>query len=106
MMRKRAKLTHVAADGSARMVDVSGKDETLRTARARGVRQRRHRLHEARRGQNGPTDPCKARRKHRERQAERHPKQEGGSTDQDVLREIIRQRRERLGEPIVHGGAA
>ena len=29
-------LTHVAADGSARMVDVSGKPEQLRTALARG----------------------------------------------------------------------
>jgi cyclic pyranopterin monophosphate synthase len=32
-----AKLTHVAADGSARMVDVSDKPETLRAARARGA---------------------------------------------------------------------
>ena len=29
-------LTHVAADGSARMVDVSAKTESVRTARARG----------------------------------------------------------------------
>jgi len=29
-------LTHVAPDGTARMVDVSAKDETVRTARARG----------------------------------------------------------------------
>lgn len=42
MSRKPAKggtpgqLTHVAPDGSARMVDVSDKPETLRTARARG----------------------------------------------------------------------
>lgn len=36
MTKKRAKLTHVAPDGSARMVDVSAKPETLRTARARG----------------------------------------------------------------------
>jgi cyclic pyranopterin phosphate synthase len=34
--RKRLKLSHVAPDGSARMVDVSGKPESLRTARARG----------------------------------------------------------------------
>jgi cyclic pyranopterin phosphate synthase len=31
------KLSHVAADGSARMVDVSGKPESVRTARARGT---------------------------------------------------------------------
>jgi len=31
------KLSHVAPDGSARMVDVSAKPETLRTARARGA---------------------------------------------------------------------
>jgi cyclic pyranopterin phosphate synthase len=31
-----AKLTHVGGDGSARMVDVSAKEETVRTARARG----------------------------------------------------------------------
>ena len=36
MTRKAAKLTHVAPDGAARMVDVSGKPETVRTARARG----------------------------------------------------------------------
>ena len=35
-MKKPAKLSHVAGDGSARMVDVSAKPETLRTARARG----------------------------------------------------------------------
>jgi cyclic pyranopterin phosphate synthase len=35
-MTKKAKLTHVAPDGSARMVDVSAKPETARTARARG----------------------------------------------------------------------
>jgi cyclic pyranopterin phosphate synthase len=35
--KKRANLSHIAPDGMARMVDVSGKDETLRTARARGV---------------------------------------------------------------------
>jgi cyclic pyranopterin monophosphate synthase len=34
-MKKR--LTHVAADGSASMVDVSGKEPTPRTARARGA---------------------------------------------------------------------
>jgi len=34
--KKRAKLSHVDPDGSARMVDVSAKPETLRTARARG----------------------------------------------------------------------
>jgi len=34
--RKRAKLSHVASDGSARMVDVSAKPTSLRTARARG----------------------------------------------------------------------
>src|SRR5438093_1460358 len=34
-MRKQS-LSHVSADGSARMVDVSEKAETLRTARARG----------------------------------------------------------------------
>jgi cyclic pyranopterin monophosphate synthase len=33
---RKPKLTHVDADGSARMVDVSAKPETLRTARARG----------------------------------------------------------------------
>ena len=37
MKKKPGKLTHVAADGSARMVDVSAKPETLRTARARGT---------------------------------------------------------------------
>ena len=31
------KLTHVATDGSASMVDVSSKEPTLRTARARGT---------------------------------------------------------------------
>lgn len=36
MKKKPAKLTHVADDGSARMVDVSAKPETVRTARARG----------------------------------------------------------------------
>ena len=36
MTKKQGKLTHVAPDGSARMVDVSAKPETLRTARARG----------------------------------------------------------------------
>jgi len=34
--KKRAKLSHVAADGSAKMVDVSAKPETIRTARAQG----------------------------------------------------------------------
>lgn len=37
MKKKSAPLTHVADDGSARMVDVSAKPESLRTARARGV---------------------------------------------------------------------
>lgn len=37
MTKKPAKLSHVAADGSARMVDVSEKPNTLRTARARGT---------------------------------------------------------------------
>jgi cyclic pyranopterin monophosphate synthase len=36
LKKKPHKLTHVADDGSARMVDVSAKPETLRTARARG----------------------------------------------------------------------
>ena len=36
-MKKKARLSHVSSDGSARMVDVSGKDATLRTARARGT---------------------------------------------------------------------
>jgi cyclic pyranopterin phosphate synthase len=36
MTRKRAKLSHVATDGSARMVDVSAKPETARTATAQG----------------------------------------------------------------------
>ena len=36
MTRKARGLTHVAADGSARMVDVSDKPETKRTARAQG----------------------------------------------------------------------
>lgn len=36
MIKKPAKLSHVAADGSARMVDVSAKPETARSARARG----------------------------------------------------------------------
>lgn len=36
MTKAQDKLTHVAADGSARMVDVSGKEQTLRTARAQG----------------------------------------------------------------------
>lgn len=35
-MKKKPALSHVATDGSARMVDVSGKPETARTARARG----------------------------------------------------------------------
>jgi cyclic pyranopterin phosphate synthase len=36
--KKRSRgLTHVASDGSARMVDVSAKPETVRTARARGA---------------------------------------------------------------------
>jgi cyclic pyranopterin phosphate synthase len=35
--KKRVSLTHVASDGSARMVDVSSKPETVRTARARGA---------------------------------------------------------------------
>ena len=33
---ERGRLTHVGPDGSARMVDVSAKDPTVRTARARG----------------------------------------------------------------------
>lgn len=37
MTRKPRGLTHVAADGSARMVDVSQKPETRRTARAEGA---------------------------------------------------------------------
>lgn len=37
MTRKPRGLTHVAADGAARMVDVSEKPETQRTARARGA---------------------------------------------------------------------
>jgi cyclic pyranopterin phosphate synthase len=36
MTRNPGNLSHVAADGSARMVDVSAKPETVRTARARG----------------------------------------------------------------------
>ena len=36
MTKKRVKLSHVAPDGSARMVDVSAKPETVRTARAQG----------------------------------------------------------------------
>jgi cyclic pyranopterin phosphate synthase len=35
--KNRVSLTHVASDGSARMVDVSSKPETVRTARARGA---------------------------------------------------------------------
>lgn len=35
--RKPAPLSHVAPDGSARMVDVSGKPDTVRTAIARGT---------------------------------------------------------------------
>jgi cyclic pyranopterin monophosphate synthase len=35
-VKKKAKLTHVDAQGAARMVDVSAKAETVRTARARG----------------------------------------------------------------------
>jgi cyclic pyranopterin phosphate synthase len=35
--KKTVSLTHVASDGSARMVDVSSKPETVRTARARGT---------------------------------------------------------------------
>lgn len=34
--RKGARLSHITADGSARMVDVSAKPATVRTARARG----------------------------------------------------------------------
>lgn len=37
MTKKRAKLSHVAADSSAKMVDISEKPNTLRTARARGT---------------------------------------------------------------------
>ena len=37
MTKKRAKLSHVAPDGAARMVDVSAKADTVRTARARGT---------------------------------------------------------------------
>jgi cyclic pyranopterin phosphate synthase len=37
LTKRRAKLSHVTADGSARMVDVSEKPNTLRTARARGT---------------------------------------------------------------------
>ncbi|WP_319520065.1 cyclic pyranopterin monophosphate synthase MoaC [uncultured Martelella sp.] len=36
MSDRPAKLTHIAADGAAHMVDVGGKDETLRTATAEG----------------------------------------------------------------------
>ena len=36
MTKDSSKLSHVGADGSARMVDVSGKPESLRTARAQG----------------------------------------------------------------------
>ncbi len=36
MNKRPAKLTHLAADGAPRMVDVSAKAETLRTARAAG----------------------------------------------------------------------
>lgn len=35
-MKRKAKLTHVDEQGAARMVDVSAKPETARTARARG----------------------------------------------------------------------
>jgi len=34
--RRQGRLSHIAKDGTARMVDVSGKEPTLRTARARG----------------------------------------------------------------------
>lgn len=37
MTKKRAALTHISAEGTARMVDVSDKPNTLRTARARGT---------------------------------------------------------------------
>ena len=37
MTKRPAKLTHVSPDGAARMVDVSAKPETARTARARGT---------------------------------------------------------------------
>ncbi|QQM32417.1 cyclic pyranopterin monophosphate synthase MoaC [Martelella lutilitoris] len=36
MSDRPANLTHIAADGSANMVDVGGKDETVRTATAEG----------------------------------------------------------------------
>jgi len=36
MTKDSSRLSHVGADGSARMVDVSGKPESLRTARAQG----------------------------------------------------------------------
>jgi cyclic pyranopterin phosphate synthase len=36
-VKKKAKLTHVDEQGAARMVDVSAKPETLRTAKARGT---------------------------------------------------------------------
>jgi cyclic pyranopterin phosphate synthase len=36
MRKKPAVLSHVSDEGAARMVDVSGKPETMRTARARG----------------------------------------------------------------------
>lgn len=35
--KKHAKLTHISAEGTARMVDVSTKPETVRTAHARGA---------------------------------------------------------------------
>ena len=34
--RRQRRLSHVAKDGTARMVDVAGKEQTVRTARARG----------------------------------------------------------------------
>jgi cyclic pyranopterin monophosphate synthase len=37
MTRKRVKLSHVAPEGTARMVDVSEKPNSVRTARARGT---------------------------------------------------------------------
>jgi cyclic pyranopterin monophosphate synthase len=36
-VKKKAKLTHVSDDGAARMVDVSAKEPSARTARARGT---------------------------------------------------------------------
>lgn len=53
-MTRKGKLTHVDEQGAARMVDVSGKPETLRTARAQGSIRMNSDAFEAIRSQSTP----------------------------------------------------